>query len=264
LTAVGCGYAPSVSFDVGADAYARFMGRYSEPLAAAFAAQLEFRRGQRALDVGCGTGALTAALVSQLGSAAVSAVDPSPSFVEAMRGRFPNLDVRCASAERLPFRKERFDVAAAQLVVHFMAEPVGGLAEMARVTKRGGLVAACVWDHGDSGHGPLSLFWNAVKQLDPGAHDESDLPGSREGDLAELFVQAGLSEVQSSVLTVRVAHSTFDDWWEPFTLGVGPAGAYVARLDASGRAAVAARCAELLPPAPFEITASAWTVLARA
>jgi ubiquinone/menaquinone biosynthesis C-methylase UbiE len=252
-----------VSFDVSADAYGRYMGRYSEPLAPEFARQLELRQGQRAIDVGCGPGALTAQLVAQLGSAAVSAVDPSASFVDAMRTRFADVDVRCAGAEELPYADEQFDVAAAQLVVHFMADPVAGLAEMARVTRRGGVVAACVWDHGDGGSGPLSLFWTAVRQLDPLAQDESDLAGSREGHLAELFEHAGLSDVQSSVLTVRVSHVTFDEWWEPFTLGVGPAGAYVATLDAERRAAVASRCAQLLPAPPFDVTASAWSACAR-
>lgn len=252
-----------MSFDVGADAYARFMGRYSEPLATEFARQLELREGQRALDVGCGPGALTAQLVAQLGSAAVCAVDPSASFVEAMRARFADVEVRCAAAEELPFADEQFDVAAAQLVVHFMADPVVGLAEMARVTRRGGVAAACVWDHSAGGGGPLALFWDAVRQLDPQARDESGLPGSREGHLAELFEQAGLSDVQSSVLTVRVSHDTFDEWWEPFTLGVGPAGAYVATLDAERRAAVASRCAQLLPAPPFDVTASAWSACAR-
>jgi SAM-dependent methyltransferase len=239
------------------------MGRYSEPLATEFARQLELREGQRALDVGCGPGALTAQLVARLGSPSVCAVDPSTSFVDAMRSRFADVDVRCGPAETLPFADGEFDVTAAQLVVHFMADPVVGLAEMARVTRRGGIVAACVWDHSDRGSGPLSLFWAAVRQLDPQARDESGLAGSREGHLAELFEQAGLRDVRSSVLTVRVGHDTFDDWWEPFTLGVGPAGAYVSGLDAEQRSALAAQCAQLLPTPPFEVTASAWSACAR-
>jgi SAM-dependent methyltransferase len=253
-----------VSFDVGADAYGRFMGRYSEPLAVQFVALAGVAEGQQALDVGCGTGALTAQLVQRLGAGAVSAIDPSESFVEAIRSRFPAVDVHLATAERLPFADDRFDCALAQLVVHFMKDPVTGLREMARVTRRGGLVAACVWDHA-GGAGPLAMFWRAVLELDPHAHDESGLAGVREGHLAELFAAAGLQQIESTVLTVRSPFAGFDEWWEPFTLGVGPAGAYVAQLDATQREALRARCAQLLPHGtPFEIVASAWTALGRA
>src|SRR5215467_7960108 len=137
------------------------MGRYSEPLAAKFVELAIVKRGQRALDVGCGTGALTAALVERLGPGAVSAVDPSESFVDAVQSRFPTVDVRRASAERLPFPDGSFDSTLAQLVVHFMKDPVAGLREMARVTRSGGSVGACVWDHA-GGRGPLTVFWQAV------------------------------------------------------------------------------------------------------
>jgi SAM-dependent methyltransferase len=251
-----------MAFEVGADAYGRFIGRYSEPLAAEFVALAGVQRGQRALDVGCGPGALSAQLVEQFGSAAVSAVDPSERFVAAIRTRLPDIDVRRASAEQLPYPDDSFDVAIAQLVVHFMTDPVAGLAEMARVTRPGGLVTACVWDHAGGG-GPLSLFWRAVRDLDPTAEDESGLAGARDGHLAELFESAGLHDVQPTSLTVHVQYATFLEWWEPYTLGVGPAGDYVAALDGHHRDALRERCAELLPPAPFEIAASAWTVLGR-
>jgi ubiquinone/menaquinone biosynthesis C-methylase UbiE len=136
-----------VSFDVGADAYLRFMGRYSEPLAVQFADLAGIGRGQRVLDVGCGPGALTAELVSRAGTDAVSAVDPSASFAAAVRERLPGVDVRRSAAERLPFPDDAFDAALAQLVVHFMTDPVAGLREMGRVTRPGGVISACVWDH---------------------------------------------------------------------------------------------------------------------
>ena len=120
-----------------------------------------------------------------------------------------------------------------------------------------------MWDHAGGGS-PLTVFWRAVRALDPDARTESGLAGAREGHLAELFGQAGLRDVESSLMSVRVGFATFDDWWEPFTLGVGPAGAYVAQLDAHRRADLVAECTRLLPPAPFEITASAWTALGRA
>src|SRR5689334_8386669 len=122
------------------------MGRFSEPLAVPFAAYLRLRAGLRVLDVGCGPGALTAVLVAELGEAAVSAIDPSESFVAAVRDRWPGVDTRLGVAEALPWPDDSFDCAAAQLVVHFLTDPVAGLAEMARVTRPGGTVAATVWD----------------------------------------------------------------------------------------------------------------------
>lgn len=256
-------YIPAVTFNVSADAYGQFMGRYSEPLAAQFAELARVRAGQRALDVGCGSGALTAQLVERLGADAVSAIDPSPPFVAAVRARFPDVDVRSGVAEQLPFPDDCFDLALAQLVVHFMADPVSGLREMARVTRPGGVVAACVWDHA-GGSGPLSTFWRAVKDVDPSARDEADLAGAREGHLAQLCEAAGLKQTEPAKLTVKVRYATFADWWDPFTLGVGPAGAHVAQLDEARRDALRTRCAELLPPAPFEVSATAWCVRARA
>jgi ubiquinone/menaquinone biosynthesis C-methylase UbiE len=252
-----------MTFNVTADAYDGFMGRFSEPLAARFAELAQVKAGQRALDVGCGPGGLTAQLVDRLGADAVSAIDPSAPFVTAVRARWPGVDVRCAVAERLPFPDNTFDLALAQLVVHFMADPMAGLSELARVTRPGGLVAACVWDHA-GGSGPLATFWRAAHDIDPQVRDESELAGAREGHLAELCEAARLKDIESMSLTVTVRFATFDDWWEPFTLGVGPAGAHVARLDEPRRASLRSRCMRLLPPPPFEIAASAWCVRARA
>jgi len=246
-----------MSFDVAAEAYDRFMGRYSQHLSAQLADLAGVRAGQRVLDVGCGPGALTAELVTRLGPAAVAAVDPSEPFVAAARERTPGVDVRQAPAEELPFPDRAFDAAIAQLVVHFMSDPVAGLAEMARVTRRGGVVAACVWDHA-GGEGPLSVFWHAARSLDPGVNDESHLAGAREGHLAELFAAAGLREIEATSVVASVEHTSFEAWWEPFTGGVGPAGAYVAGLDAEGQAELREACRALLPAAPFVLTARAW------
>ena len=251
-----------MTFNVSADAYLRFMGRYSEPLAAQFADLAGVRRGQRVLDVGCGPGALTAELASRAGAQAVSAVEPSASFAAAVQERLPEVDVRRGAAERLPFPDDAFDAAMAQLVVHFMADPVAGLREMGRVTRPGGVVAACVWDHA-GGRGPLSPFWSAVRELDPAADDESDRPGAREGQLAALFARAGLGGTQVTTLTVRVRHADFEQWWEPFTLGVGPAGAYVQSLSPDRRAALREQCRRLLPAGPIEISATVWAATSR-
>jgi SAM-dependent methyltransferase len=247
-----------MSFEVEADAYDRFMGRYSALLSPGLADLAGVAGGDRVLDVGCGPGALTAELVGRLGPEAVSAVDPSEPFVAAARGRHRDVDVRRASAEELPYEDRAFDAALAQLVVHFMSDPVRGLGEMRRVTRPDGVVAACVWDHDAGGQGPLSLFWEAARELDPSLDGEVHLPGSREGHLAELFTAAGLREVEATTLSVAVEHPTFEEWWEPFTLGVGPAGAHAAGLDPERRAALRERCRDLLPPAPFTVTARAW------
>jgi SAM-dependent methyltransferase len=252
-----------MSFAVGADAYGRFMGRFSEPLSVPFAQFTGVRRGQRALDVGCGPGVLTERLAELLGAGAVSAVDPSASFVAAARRRLPGVEVASATAEELPFPDDTFDAVLAQLVVHFMTEPVTGLREMARVASPGGVVAACVWDHA-GGTGPLTTFWSAVKELDPGARDESQLAGARKGHLMELFRGAGLEDVEDTVLTVRVGFESLSVWWESFTFGVGPAGSYVAGLDDEHRDRLRGRCAELLPEGSFEVAASAWAARGRA
>jgi SAM-dependent methyltransferase len=250
-----------VSFEVSADAYLRFMGQYSEPLAVRFADLPGIRPGQRVLDVGCGPGALAAELVSR--AAAVSAVEPSASFAAAVRARLPEVDVRQCAAEQLPFAEGTFDAAMAQLVLHFMADPVLGLQEMARVTRPGGAVCACVWDHAGA-RGPVAAFWSAVREMDPAADDESGLAGVREGHLARLFEQAGLRGAQVTTLTVRVRHASFEAWWEPFTLGVGPAGAYLASLPPDRRSAVRDLCRRRLPAGPVEISATAWAATARA
>ena len=246
-----------MSFDVAADAYDQFMGRYSVLLAPPFADFASVSGGQRALDVGCGPGALTGELVRRLGAAAVWAVDPSESFVEAAAERHPGVTVRHASAEHLPFADDAVDVALAQLVVHFMADPVAGLAEMRRVTRPEGVVAACVWDHA-GGTGPLGLFWGAAHELDPDVDDESQLAGAREGHLSELFAAASLRDIESATLSADREHATFDDWWEPFTRGVGPAGSYLAQLDPVRTAALRERCRVRLPTEPFTIAARAW------
>jgi SAM-dependent methyltransferase len=252
-----------VGFEVSADAYFRFIGRYSEQLAVGFADWCGIDAAQRVLDVGCGPGALSAELVARVGISNVVAVDPSTTFVTAVRDRLPGLEVHTAGAEQLPFEDRSVDAALGQLVVHFMTDPVAGIGEMRRVTRAGGVVGACVWDHATS-KGPLGTFWRAVREFDPDADDESELPGAREGHLVELFDSAGLSSVEGGALTARVSYADFDDWWLPFTQGVGPAGAYVASRTPEERDQLAARCAELLPDGPFEIEGLAWAARGRA
>ena len=233
------------------------MGRYSAQLAPGLVDLGGVHAGQTALDVGCGPGALTAELVRRLGPDAVAAVDPSESFVAAARARHPGVDVRLSAAEDLPYPDGTFDAAFAQLVVHFMTDPVAGLAEMARVTRADGVVAACVWDLA-GGRAPISCFWQAARELDRGAEDESGLAGARAGHLCELFEAAGLRRVEEAALSASVDYASFDDWWGPFTLGVGPAGAYAQARDEAQLSALRERCRHLLPEAPFTLSAVAW------
>ncbi len=253
LRAPPAAYHSHVSFVVSPEAYSRFMGRYAEPLAVVFAAFAGVGANDKVLDVGCGPGALTAHLLSV--GAEVAAIDPSPPFVDAMRRRFPGLDARKGTAEELPYESASFDAALAQLVVHFMTDPVGGISQMARVTRRGGVVAACVWD---GPTGALAPFWDAVHLIDPDAQDEALLSGAHRGHLTELFEAAGLRTVAEDGIAVDMVHPTFEQWWQPYTFGVGPAGDYVGRLDDEGRARLQAVARERLGSGPFTVTATAW------
>jgi SAM-dependent methyltransferase len=252
-----------MTFAVAAESYDRFMGRYSVQLAPQLADYAEVQAGQQVVDVGCGPGALTTELVARLGAGAVTAADPSEPFVDAARERHPGVEVALAPAEDLPFADDAFDAALAQLVVHFMNDPVAGLSEMRRVTRAGGFVAVCVWDH--AGHqSPLAPFWRAARELHPDAQGEAGLAGSHEGHLSELLTEAGCADVEETAHGVRVEHATFDEWWEPFTFGVGPAGAFVAGLDDGAAAELRERCRARLGDGPIAIAARAWAARGRA
>ncbi len=235
------------------------MGRYSAPLSPQLADLAGVRAGQRVVDVGCGPGALTAELVAPAGRRRGRGRRP----VRAVRRGRPRAKSRTstvqqAAAEQLPFPDASFDAALAQLVVHFMSDPDAGVGEMRRVTKQGGVIAACVWDHG-GGRGPVNPLWEAALALDPTVTDESALYGSNEGQLQALFERVGLRDVEETAIASSVEHPTFEEWWEPFTFGVGPAGTYIAALDDEHRAALREQCRATLPDAPFTVTAYAWT-----
>jgi SAM-dependent methyltransferase len=255
-----------VTFEVPAESYDRFMGRYSGSLAAEFAAFAGVEPGMRVLDVGCGPGALSTALVDLVGVGNVVGADPSEPFVEACRARL-GIEVERADAEELPFPDGAFDAALAQLVVNFMADANAGVREMARVTRPGGTVAACLWDYG-GGMQMLRMFWDAAVELDPergGRADEAGMKYMREGELAALWREAGLEDVRDGTIEARAAYADFDDFWEPFTLGVGPAGAFVATLDEDGRAKLRGALRERVDEdGPFELSAKAWAVSGRA
>ena len=252
-----------MTFAVPAENYDRLVGRYSFALCDALAGVAGVAPGAAVLDVGAGTGAGTLRLVELVGADRVAAVDPSAPFVEALRDRLPGADVREGSAEALPFDDASFDVVLAQLVVNFMSDPDAGLAEMRRVTRPGGTVAACVWDYA----GEMTLlraFWDAAAALDAdgvAAVDErTRMSFAREGQLAALWRRAGLLDVRAGDLVVSAAYESFDDLWEPFTAGVAPAGAYTASLDEGRRRELRAEYARSLgaPEGGFELSARAW------
>lgn len=246
-----------MSFDVAADAYDRFMGRYSAPLAESFAEWARLPEHGRALDVGCGPGALLAALSRRFGPDEVAGVDPSESFVAAAHERHPWADVRHGTAEALPFEDDTFDAALASLVVHFMTDAAAGAREMVRVTRPGGVVAACVWDF-PGRRAPQSAFFSALSAVVDGVDDETDRVGAATGDLAALLRGAGCTGVEESELSVAVGYTGFDEWWEPYTLGVSPAGRQLQALSEEQRSLVRERCVESMPAGPFTVTATAW------
>ena len=262
---LGSGMPGAETFRASADAYDRHVGRYGPSLAEALIAFAGIEPGMRALDVGCGPGALTAALAECLGEASVSAVDPSEPFADACRARRPGVEVVVASAEALPFAGDAFDAALSQLVVNFMREPEAGVREMARVTRPGGAVAACVWDYA----GEMTLlraFWDAAREVEPqraAAADEGTvMRWCAEGELAELWREAGLQDVRAGELVVRAGYADFEDLWSPLPSGVAPSGAFCRSLDDDRRAALhdAYRRRLGVGGGPFELTARAWAV----
>jgi ubiquinone/menaquinone biosynthesis C-methylase UbiE len=251
-----------VAFGVAGDVYDRYMGRYSRLLAPLLADFAGVEPGMRALDVGCGPGALSHALVERLGAENVAAADPSESFVAACKERLPGIDVRQAAAERLPWPDDTFDAGLAQLVVNFMADPVAGVAEMNRVVRSGGVVAACTWDYRE-GMTMLRTFFDAALALDPYAPDEGQTMGVQDADdLRQVWSQAGLEHVETGELVVEAEYADFDDFWQPFTTGTGPAGAYCASLGTEQQNALREELRRRLgdPQSPFELSARAWAV----
>ena len=246
-----------MSFDVAAESYDRFMGRYSRLLSAQMADLAGVRAGQRAIDVGCGPGALTAELVERLGADHVAAVDPSEPFVDAARTRYPGVNVRQAPAERIPFDDREFDAALAQLVVHFMARSDrragrDGARDPARRGRRG-LRLGSRRERGSAG-GVLG----GGSRARPRRRTMSRISRALARVTRRALPVAGLRDVEEA--SSRRASST-----RASTSGgsrsrgaSGPAGAHVASLDPAAQAELRERSRSALPPAPFTVTARAW------
>jgi ubiquinone/menaquinone biosynthesis C-methylase UbiE len=212
----------------------------------------------RVLDVGSGPGGLTSELAARLGAEQVAAIDPAPQFAAACADRHRGADVREGPAEQLPWDDGVFDAALAQLVLAFMRDADAGIREMARVTRDGGTVALCMWDLTDGGMTMLATFWAAVREVQPGASGEARRPGTFAGDIVERLERAGLEDVSGSTLTARADYSGFEDYWEPFTLAVGPAGEFLRSLDPEQVEAVREACRKRLPDGPYTLEPRAW------
>jgi SAM-dependent methyltransferase len=249
-----------MTFDVSGNAYDTFMGRYARELAPVFADFAGVHSGS-VVDVGCGSGILTEELASRVGAENVAAVDPSP-LVEACAARVPGADVRKGAAERLPWPDDSFDAALAQLVLHFLDDPVVGLSEMRRVTLPGGAVAACSWNFDEMLL--LSMFWQSARTIVPAAPAETlELPSLEA--FANLGERAGLEDVEGAPLDVSTRYESFDELWGSFQLGVGPAGQFVASLDTETRDAVRAEYRRRIgePDGSFTLSAQAWALRGR-
>jgi SAM-dependent methyltransferase len=236
----------------GAAAYDRFVGRYSPQLAAALCDAAGIESGQRGLDVGCGSGALAAELARRLGEENVTGIDPSEPFVEGARRRVPGARI-----------VDEFDATLSQLVVNFLGDPERGLREMVRVTRRGGVLAGCVWDY-RGGMTMLRTFWDAATALDSDAADEgASMRFATPDELRELWARAGLAQVGVTPLVVEASYEDFNDLWQPFTTGIGPAGAYTVSLDPERQAALRAEFARRLgsPEGPFTLPARSWSAV---
>jgi SAM-dependent methyltransferase len=247
------------TFQASGNDYDAFMGRYSRPLGVVFAEACGVVRGHSVLDVGCGPGALTGVLVNLLGSGAVCAFDPSPQFVADCSERHPGVDVRLGRAEAIPFDDGVFDVALAQLVLHFVTDPPQAATELRRVVRPGGIVGACVWDFA-GGMQMLRTFWDAALDVRPDAPDEArTMRFGRQGEIAELFDGAGFDDIREATLDVSSRYASFDELWSGFLGGVGPAGAFCVSMSDDERAAVRDGLFVRLgsPDRPFELTATA-------
>jgi SAM-dependent methyltransferase len=244
--------------------YDRHVGRYGGELAAGLIGVAGVEPGDRALDVGCGTGQLTVALAALVGGQNIAAVDPFEGVIAVCRSRVPDADVRVASAEALPFGEDEFDAVLAQLVVNLVDDPPGAVHEMARVARPGAVVAACFWD--DEYMPLLRSYWDAVRSVAPKAlvdiNEQAQVGLANVEILREWWEGAGLQDISTGEFEVTADYHSFDDLWSPFEAGVGHSGAVYVSLDPVQQGAVRAEAHRRLgaPEGAFRLRAKVRTV----
>jgi SAM-dependent methyltransferase len=245
--------------------YERFMGRWSRRLAPLLVRFAGVRDGESVLDVGSGTGALSAAIADAGPAVQVVGLDPSAAYVADANARSSTHRVRFVTgdAQALQFEPGAFDRVLSLLVLNFVPDRAKAMREMIRVTRRGGVVAAAVWDYAD-GMQMLRTFWDEAVAGDPSlaSRDEANMPLCRAGQLAALWQEHGLGEVVEQPISIDTRFGSFDDYWTPFLGGQGPAGAYVAGLSEADRADLRMRLRQRLIGAgadhPIDMNARAW------
>jgi SAM-dependent methyltransferase len=249
-----------------AEAYERFMGRWSRLLAPSLITFSGIEDGGAVLDVGSGTGALAMAIRDATKTTRIIGLDPSRAYTEqaAAKNADPRVSFTVGDAQALGFSDGAFDVTTSMLVMNFIPDRRRARDEMIRVTKPGGVVSAAVWDYAE-GMEMLRVFWDEAIALDPASEprDEKNMPLCKRGELAAFFREGALRGVEESELVITIRFASFDDYWQPFLLGQGPAGAYVARLSEAKRNALAARLRARLGDRAFELRARAWAAKGR-
>jgi SAM-dependent methyltransferase len=253
------------------DSYERYMGRWSRQIAPPFLAWLDAPAGAEWVEVGCGTGALTASILSQCSPRSVVAIDPSAGFLQAARSNVgdPRVEFRAGDAQDLGIAERSKDVVVSGLVLNFVPDRAKALIEMKRVARADGRVGFYVWDYPGGGVQFMSAFWTAAKSLDPSAADLTEdrrFPFCTPDGLRALAAEADLPRAEVTPLEAPCVFKDFEDYWRPFTLGTGPAPGYCMSLGADARGRLRAKLSDTLPRRPdgsIHLTIRAWAVKAR-
>ncbi|GAA4171888.1 class I SAM-dependent methyltransferase [Phytohabitans flavus] len=249
------------------DAYEAYVGRWSRRVAAQFVRWLDVPAGRRWLDVGCGTGALSATVLTLTDPAEVTGVDPSDGFLATAHAQVadPRVSLMAGDARALPLPPARFDAVVSGLALNFVPEPAQAAAECARVAAPGAVVAAYVWDYAE-GMELMRQFWDAAAALDAASVELDEgrrFPICRPGPLRALWTDAGLADVSVEAIDIPTVFISFEDYWEPFLGGQGAAPAYAVSLGEERRAAVRDLLRDRLPSNPdgaIVLSARAWAV----